>query len=67
MAKNFEDTYKIPLGPVENAGTQIFNSPSKMWMSMVTERRAAREKIERESLQISCCETCRLNENDKMV
>ena len=44
MEKSFEETYKIPLGQVENCETQIFNSPSKMWMTMVTERRQAREK-----------------------
>ena len=52
MEKTFEETYKIPLGHVENCETQMFNSPSKMWMTMVTERRRAREKLEKESLQI---------------
>ena len=35
---------------------KIINSPSKIWTSMIQERREAREKIERESMKFTCCE-----------
>jgi len=41
----------------------VLNSPSKVWGSIIKSRREEREKIERESLHLTCCEVAQALKN----